>query len=50
MAEETDLSIFVTGMTPKLNVGEYVFSTVKDVSKIDRRITICEYGPGQGCA
>ena len=48
MAGETDLSIFVTGMTPKLNVGEYVFSTIKDVSKIDRRITICEFKEKEG--
>ena len=37
MAGETNLSELVKGMTPKLNDGDYVFSTIKDVSKIDRK-------------
>lgn len=48
MAGETNLSQLLKGMTPKLNDGEYVFSTVQDVSKIDRRDTICEFKEVEG--
>lgn len=48
MAGETNLSQLLKGMTPKLHDGEYVFSTVQDVSKIDRRDTICEFKEVEG--
>jgi len=48
MAGETNLSQLLKGMTPKLNDGEYVFSTIKDVSKIDRENTICEFKEKEG--
>jgi len=34
MAGETNLYKLINGMTPKLNNGEYVFSTIKDVNEI----------------
>ena len=35
-------------MTPKLNPGVYVFVTIKDVTKIDRRHTIGEFKETEG--
>ncbi len=48
MAGETNLTALVQGMTPKLNSGDYVFCTVKDISKINRNDTICEFKEAEG--
>jgi len=48
MAGETNLSALIKGMTPQLNDGDYVFVTIKDVSSIDRKHTICEFKEQEG--
>lgn len=48
MTGETNLSELIKGMTPILNDGEYVFSTIKDISEINRNDTICEFKEAEG--
>ncbi|WP_109830087.1 ACT domain-containing protein [Reichenbachiella versicolor] len=48
MAGEKNLSELIRNMTPKLNSGEYVFSTITDVSEIDLNDTICKFNEEEG--
>ncbi len=43
MPGESDLSKLIKGMTPSLNPGEYVFSSVENLEKIDRNDTVFEF-------
>ena len=48
MTGETNISELLKRMSPKLNDGEYVFSSLKEVNAIDRRDTICEFKEKEG--
>ena len=44
----TNLEQLIKNMKPILNKGEYVFTTVQDISNIPREITICEMREAEG--
>ena len=48
MTGETNIARLIKGMTPKLNTGEYVFCSVKNVNRIDRNDTVCEFKEKEG--
>ncbi|WP_158975076.1 ACT domain-containing protein [Cellulophaga sp. L1A9] len=43
-----NISALVKGMTPKLNEGTYVFSSVKDATAIPRASILCEFKEAEG--
>jgi len=48
MSGEKNLGKLIIGMTPILHKGTYVFSTVNDISLIDRKDTVCEFKEKEG--
>ena len=48
MSGEKKLFQLIKNMSPKLNKGDYVFTSIKDISKIDRSLTICEFKEEEG--
>ncbi len=48
MTGETNLSMLIKGMKPILNEGDYVFCSVKDLTKIPRKDTLCEFKEKEG--
>lgn len=43
MTGETDLDNLIKSMSPELREGKYVFATLKDISQVDRDLTLCEF-------
>ncbi len=48
MAGEKNIGKLINEMSPKLNDGEYVFVSVKNLDNINRNDTICEFKESEG--
>jgi len=48
MSEETNLDILIKTMTPELQIGEYVFSTIETTESIPRKDVVCEFKEKEG--
>lgn len=48
MAGETNLGKLIKEMTPELNKGEFVFSTVKNIDSVPRKDVLCEFKEKEG--
>ena len=45
---ESDLNKLIKGLSPKLNDGEYVFTSIKDIELIDISEAICTFKENEG--
>ena len=45
---ESDLNKLIKGLSPKLNDGEYVFTSIKDIKLIDISEAICTFKENEG--
>lgn len=48
MSGETNLSKLIKAMTPKLNKGNYVFATTKNLNEIDPNNALCIFREAEG--
>ena len=48
MSGEKNMNKLVNEMSPKLNDGDYVFVTQKNLDNIDRKDTVCEFKEDEG--
>ena len=48
MVGETNLAKLVNSLSPKLNKGEYIFTTVKNTESITRSDILCEFKEQEG--
>lgn len=48
MAGETDLNVLLKSLKPNLNVGSYVFISLKDITKISREDILFEFKEAEG--
>ena len=48
MNGESNLALLIRGMRPKLNEGEFVFTSVLDINIIDRQSTLFEFKENEG--
>jgi len=49
MSGETDLAKLLQTLKPKLNVGDYVFCSIKDLSKFDINEILMMFREEEGC-
>lgn len=45
---ESDLNKLIKGLSPKLNDGEYIFTSIKDIKLIDISEAICTFKENEG--
>lgn len=49
MSGETDINILLKTLTPKLNVGDYVYCTVNSLNDIDAGKVLGSFNEAEGC-